>query len=246
MPLYQPLTNNHATKQGSRSSLLWVSLLLLPLCVSAHASVDASRQWLQQQFAQQLKQWQQQQPGQWRESRLDSGKQTLKSCAGELRLLRPLPANPLGAQRLLIGCDNPSWKQRLRVNYQAQAKVWLAKQTIQREQIIQQADLHPQWRWLEGRDADLVLQRATIIGQRSLRRIAANKPILASYLAPQWLVSKGQEVIIRAKRKGFSITSKGIALSSAGAGKMIQVRNARSGKIIKAYVVEKGVVETQF
>ncbi|WP_298439541.1 flagellar basal body P-ring formation chaperone FlgA [uncultured Ferrimonas sp.] len=245
----QQLNCKSVPATGSRPSL-WLLLLWLisPLASAAtdDHSANGSRVWLQQQFSQQLSLWQRQQPGTWGKTQLQLGQQTLADCHGTLQLARPLPANPLGPQRLQLRCSQPQWSQRLRVEFRAQARVWLAKSEIQREQIISPAQLQSQWRWLTGRDNNLVLAQQQIVGQRSLRRIKANTPIKSAYLAAPWWVSKGQEVVIRAERDGFAASSKGVALGSANAGQTVKIRNSRSGKVISAYVIEKGVVQTRF
>ena len=61
-----------------------------------------------------------------------------------------------------------------------------------------------------------------------------------------WAIEKNQGVLIRASDGSFSATTRGEALESGAIGDAIKVRNSRSGKVIQAWVVGRGEVETRF
>ncbi|QIZ76791.1 flagellar basal body P-ring formation chaperone FlgA [Ferrimonas lipolytica] len=216
--------------------------------VAPSASAASAESWLKQQFDQQLLDWKTQQQGVWGETRLQFGRRTapLPSCSGSLRLAKPLTGTPLGTHRVNLSCDQPLWERRVRVTYQAKVQVWMTQHELPRNQIISATDIQPKQQWVDDRSDRLVLDKQQIIGHRATRRIAANSAIKAMVIADAWMVSKGQEVVISAKQGGFTATTKGVALSSANQGQVIKVKNSRSGKVISAYVIDFGVVETKF
>jgi len=83
-----------------------------------------------------------------------------------------------------------------------------------------------------------------IIGWTTKRSIAAGTVFTASMLKAPLAVSKGNAVIIEAKRSGISIRAGGTALQDGAIGQQIKVQNDRSGNIVKAVVVAPGLVRT--
>jgi len=62
-------------------------------------------------------------------------------------------------------------------------------------------------------------------------------------LQPQLLVRRGEAVRIVANRDGIEVQASGEALDSGARGATVKVRNANSGRVIAARVIEAGVVE---
>ena len=83
-----------------------------------------------------------------------------------------------------------------------------------------------------------------ITGWSTKRSIPANAIITANMLKPPMTISKGNAVIIEAKRTGVTIRTSGTALQSGSKGEQISVRNDRSGKSVKAVIIEAGLVRT--
>ncbi|WP_415902029.1 flagellar basal body P-ring formation chaperone FlgA [Neptuniibacter sp. QD29_5] len=88
------------------------------------------------------------------------------------------------------------------------------------------------------------LRTEEIIGWTTKRSIAAGTIFTASMLKPPLAVSRGNSVIIEAKRSGVSIRAAGTALEDGSIGQQIKVKNDRSGNIVKAVVIEAGLVRT--
>ncbi|HAS50615.1 MAG TPA: flagella basal body P-ring formation protein FlgA, partial [Gammaproteobacteria bacterium] len=56
-------------------------------------------------------------------------------------------------------------------------------------------------------------------------------------------VRQGETVTLIAGQSGMQVTSSGIALSDAGIGERVRVRNETSKRVIQGTVVEQGRVE---
>ena len=64
-----------------------------------------------------------------------------------------------------------------------------------------------------------------------------------SYLAPNYIVKKGEPVTIRAQGDNFMIYMEGIALGDGERGDRIQVRNNQSQRVVDAWVSDSRKVD---
>lgn len=99
---------------------------------------------------------------------------------------------------------------------------------------------------LTASDQDIITDEKHILDQAVARKIRKNKPIRTNNLSAPWLVSIGEEVIIEAASATFYANMLGVAMDAGKQGDAIRVRNTSSGKIITAYPVAKGRVQTRF
>lgn len=83
-------------------------------------------------------------------------------------------------------------------------------------------------------------------GRRLKRTVTANKLITSNMLEPDFLVRKGDSVMIQAGSEGLQVSMPGIALEDGSLRENIQVRNRSSGKVIDARVISEGKVSILF
>ncbi len=81
-----------------------------------------------------------------------------------------------------------------------------------------------------------------IVDWTTKRSIAAGAIITASMLKTPIAIKKGNSLLIEARRNGVTIRASGTALEDGKIGKQIKVKNDRSGNIIKAQVIQPGLV----
>lgn len=79
-------------------------------------------------------------------------------------------------------------------------------------------------------------------GRQLKRTLGANQIITASALSKHLLIRKNDQVVIEARSNGMMVRMNGIALQDGEQGKQINVRNSRSGRVVRAYVDRVGVV----
>lgn len=85
-----------------------------------------------------------------------------------------------------------------------------------------------------------------VIGKRAIRPLAVQVPISKSALAQPYLVRKGDQVTIEAKRKGLLIQTIGVTKAVGQVGQTVTVTNQESGKELRAKVVGPGLVRVEF
>lgn len=95
--------------------------------------------------------------------------------------------------------------------------------------------------WINSRDAaaSAVSDRQALIGTRTRRDIRPGEQIRQSYLC---LVTKGEKVVIEARKGNMALKTTGIALDDGNLNDTISVKNQKSGKIISAVVTAPGTV----
>lgn len=74
------------------------------------------------------------------------------------------------------------------------------------------------------------------------RDIRPGQPILKNNIC---VVCKGNEVTIEATNGNFSIKTAGIAMDNGSYNEKIKVKNIKSGKIVRAVVIDRNLVEVQ-
>ncbi|MDP5292392.1 flagellar basal body P-ring formation chaperone FlgA [Oceanimonas sp. CHS3-5] len=176
---------------------------------------------------------------------LPAGASRLPACSRPLRF-EPAQADgePWGRVPYLVHCpDEPGWTTRARVKVTVRMPVWVAAERLRREQELTPSAVQLQSLSLER------LYRGFVAGrqpprQRLLRDLPAGEPLYPALLAPPWLVKKKEQVVIEAVGDGFTITTRGLALSNGSQGELVRVRNTGSGKVIQARVVDKNRVQS--
>ena len=77
---------------------------------------------------------------------------------------------------------------------------------------------------------------ADVAGRRLKMGLSAHKPVMARHLYPDYLVEEGNEVLITSSSGGISINMVGYALENGQISEWIGVKNASSGKTIRAKI----------
>lgn len=229
-----------------------LSIGLLPLNVHAKGKITATEQISQQMtnsVAAEIAKWQQSQ-----EIKKVSKKITLHipSSTAKLKACRSAPqveaakGLPFGRIQRKISCTTEGWSLYVRAKVTLSAYIPVANKTLKRDEVVTAENLQWQMLPLTASDQDIITDEKHILGQAVARKIIKNKPIRASNLSAPELVSIGDEVIIEAVSATFYANMIGIAMDAGKKGDAIRVRNSSSGKIITAYPIAKGRVETRF
>lgn len=81
------------------------------------------------------------------------------------------------------------------------------------------------------------------VGLSSRRSLRAGEVLRQSQLASPVLIKRGSAVNIVARKEQVEVSTAGEAMDPGALGEVIRVRNATSGTVIRARVVDAGVVE---
>lgn len=153
-------------------------------------------------------------------------------------------AKPWGRVSYVLRCiAEPGWTLRARVTVAVTLPVWITTEPLKRDQVIDPHQLRLKSMNIKA------LHRGFISSplppkRRVLRDLSLGQPIYPTLLAPVWLVEKNQQVVVEARGKNFSVSTKGLALNNGSKGELIAVQNLDSGKRIQARVVAKNRVQS--
>lgn len=112
---------------------------------------------------------------------------------------------------------------------------------VGRGEIIAETDIA----WMEtteARVASVVTDADRLIGMTARRDLAAGTPLRAHDVSAPVLVKRGGLVTISFESAGLRLTHAGVALRDAGDGEVVEVRNIKSERVVKAVVAGPGLV----
>lgn len=141
------------------------------------------------------------------------------------------------------GADSGSgWRREVVVKARVSAQVLVMADEVPTGQPIAAEHLR-----LERRDVsatpDALSDTDAAVGRTGRSALHTGQMLARRLLLAPVLVQRGQGVGIQAAHGGLVVTAPGEALETGREGDTIRVRNTRSGKVIRARVIEAGVVE---
>lgn len=145
---------------------------------------------------------------------------------------------------LRVNCTIPRWQLYMTAKVRITKPVLITNRAILKNQIIQGQDL-------AFRETDITTLRNqyfdhldSVIGKAAKYNLGSGKVIKSNMLNHATLIHKNDAVIIEAGRGSLKIRTAGTALSNGKEGQQIPVRNDKSGRTIKAFVIAPGLVRT--
>jgi flagella basal body P-ring formation protein FlgA len=93
--------------------------------------------------------------------------------------------------------------------------------------------------------AEVVPALAQAQGQASSRALRSGQPLQPRWLLAPILVRRGESVVILARTGGVEVQAAGEALEAGRLRDAVRVRNVTTGKVIRAHVIEAGIVEPE-
>lgn len=172
-----------------------------------------------------------------------------------VKTTRVMPACPVRVQleavdrrspqrmRFVASCPGAGgWRYEMLARATITARVAVTKSAVTANTPIGPGDVE-----LARRDvtmvADSISSLPAVVGLSSRRSLRAGEVLRQGQLASPVLVKRGAPVNIMARKEQVQVSMDGVALDPGAQGEIIRVRNATSGTVIRARVVEAGVVE---
>ena len=178
-------------------------------------------------------------------NQLDSRLQ-LPTCTQAVHVKLPQSLS-LGRSQVKVSCSGSKvWALNVPVNIILITNVVVLNQPVSRGTTISEHLLAYRKINLGGLRNGYFLKKDLVIGKQSKRALSGETVLNGHLVLPPVLVHKGDKVMIMAKKGSMSVKMPGEALNNGREGKQIRVKNTRSNRIIKAKVVDSGLVVVNF
>ncbi|MEM9742947.1 MAG: flagellar basal body P-ring formation chaperone FlgA [Pseudomonadota bacterium] len=140
--------------------------------------------------------------------------------------------------------EGAAWVVYARVRVSLLRSVPTTCTALPRNHRIRSVDLCPRSLDVAAHNPRLVLDGASVATMETRRALPAGSPLDLGGLQPAQLVRRGDEVQLEAGSSRLRIRALASALQPGRLGQQISVRNLRSGKRVRAWVVGQGRVST--
>jgi len=168
----------------------------------------------------------------------------LPKCQAALEAFLPSGARTAGNTSIGVRCpDAKPWTLYLSANIQIHDQVLVAKRFLRRGTILNAADFQSERRELSTLPGGYETDPQQLIGRQLQRALMTGKVISPRAVKMQPEVRRGETVTLVAGQNGIKITSSGIALSDAGIGEQLRVRNENSQRVVEGKVTANRRVE---
>ena len=139
----------------------------------------------------------------------------------------------------------PARKVTVRAYLKVYKEIFVAKDTIQRDKIIEEADLVRVRRNVDRTTADYVTEPQDLVGKIATRTINPKEVIQERTVTTPPLVNNGDRLTILYETPLLRLTAPGISMSKGRMGEKIPVRNADSKLVVYATVQDENTVQVQ-
>lgn len=162
----------------------------------------------------------------------------------QLPTVRPEKGLPLGRRNLQISCPvDQGWSVYVPVRISYLKDVVVIHQDLPNDTILTEQHLTLSERDIGRLHQGYYLDTEALVGQAVRRHLQPGTVVTSNLLRAPQVIEKGDKVVIVASRGNLQVRMMGTALTSGRLGKQIPVRNNKTRRIIKAEVVEAGLVE---
>ena len=164
-----------------------------------------------------------------------------RACSKPVRV-EALDTRYVTRMRFAASCEADGWRQEYVVHAELSALVVVAAGAINAGRAIDAADLRLERRSV-AKPEDAISDIAAVEGQSSRRALRPGQVVERRVLTEAVLVKRGAAVRIVARNEGIVVTSAGQATEAGRRDEIISVRNAVTGKLIRARVTGIDEVE---
>lgn len=153
----------------------------------------------------------------------------------------------VGNVRLIVSCPvETAWTTYITASVGLHLPVVTLSRSLPRNSVISRQDISMQTRNIANEHQGFYLDADAVIGSALARDLGLGYVLHSRVLNAPRLVARGDAVTIRASSGGISVSMPGTAMMDGTEGRQISVRNNSSGKVVRAWVIDRGLVEVPF
>ncbi|WP_326536796.1 flagellar basal body P-ring formation chaperone FlgA [Pseudorhodoferax sp.] len=170
--------------------------------------------------------------------------QPLPPCAEPLTVDALETRSPARMRFAVVCPGNDGWQREWTVRAAVSALVVVAARDVPANRALAADDLTLERRRLTDL-AGVVTLPEDAVAQSSSRTLRTGQALNARWLSAPLLVRRGDSVTIFARNAGIEVRAAGEALEPGRQHQVVRVRNTTTGKVIRARVLEEGLVEPE-
>jgi flagella basal body P-ring formation protein FlgA len=145
---------------------------------------------------------------------------------------------------LLVSCEGSRpWRMFLPVRLEIHGQGLVAARPLARGERITDSSLKSRAVEINATRRSPIRDKAQLIGMEMRRGVNTGTVFTADLLTAPEAIVRGDHVVITAKAGGFSVRSRGKALSSGSIGEQVMVENLSSTRTVRAQIIAPGQVE---
>ena len=222
-------------------------LLLFTLILSAASAADVALQELNQ-IAQTVHSFllaQHQQRHEAPQIRLQEQDPRLRlaQCRVALEAFLPSGAKNVGNTTVGVRCADPAWTIYQRATVHIYDQVLVAQHFLRRNIILSASDLKAERRELSALPGGYETDPQQLLGKQLRQALMAGMVISPRNVKIPPAIRQGAIITLVVRAGGMEVTSSGIALSEAGIGQRVRVRNSASQRVVEGVVIGEQRVE---
>jgi len=142
-----------------------------------------------------------------------------------------------------VSCEAPTrWTLYVPVTVERQIAVLVLKRAVERDAFLTPEDVSVESRAVTGLDSAYLSDPAELKGRAVRRTLAAGTALTVDMLTPNFLVRRGQDVVLLAGVGTIQVRAAGRALDDAAAGVRVKVQNMSSMRVVEGVAQSSGVV----
>lgn len=170
----------------------------------------------------------------------------LKECGAPLSAFLPSGAN-LGVRATVgVRCtQGAQWTVYVPVGIETETSVLVLRSAAGKDARLSAADVEVQSRRVRGLGSAYLSNPAELKQQHLKRPLPAGSILAPESLAPDFLVRRGQQVVLLATVGGIEVRANGLALMDGAAASRVRVQNLSSLKVVEGTVDTENVVRVQ-
>lgn len=178
------------------------------------------------------------------------------SLPGTVQTLTPCDRTPdieasrgrwLGNVRLSVRCpDSPGWALNVRATSSLELPVAVLRHALPRNHVLTENDITFQTQDIAGLRQGYFTSADAVVGSALVRNLNSNQILTHRNTEVPPMIERGDQVTILVRGGGLVVSMEGTALSDGVHGRQISVRNNSSERTVRAWVVDRGVVEVPF
>lgn len=168
----------------------------------------------------------------------------LQACDSKLKAFTNNSNTAIGSQTIGVQCHSPiPWTVYVPSKVKVLKTVVVAARPLAAKQLIRQSDVKLQQIDIGSLRQGYLKNTHDVIGQKLKYPIAMGAVVNPNGVRPQKIVHRGEQILLVAIAGNMEVRMNGTALSDAGKGQRIRVKNSSSKRVVEGVVEAPGIVK---